>query len=83
MNIFIEMMYCMYVFMGEVIDNIVDMDYFMYDMLDIMVMLRDYFVDFEDFFWFICSYFYWEKYCFDVLFCWLIRLIFDMFDSVD
>lgn len=45
--------------------------------------MRDHLADFDDFWRPIRSYFYWEKHCFDIPFCWSLRSLFDALDGVD
>jgi RND superfamily putative drug exporter len=45
--------------------------------------VRDHLADFDDFFRPARNYFYWEKHCFDIPFCWALRSTFDALDGVD
>jgi RND superfamily putative drug exporter len=54
-----------------------------HDLAAITNELRDALADFDDVWRPIRSYFYWEKHCFDIPFCWSLRSLFDSTDSVD
>ncbi|MCP9275225.1 MMPL/RND family transporter [Mycolicibacterium arenosum] len=45
--------------------------------------LRDYIMNFDDFFRPIRNYFYWEPHCYNIPGCWAIRSVFDTLDGVN
>jgi putative drug exporter of the RND superfamily len=59
------------------------MDGLTHEMLEVTSILRDNIANFDDFFHPIRAYFYWEKHCFDIPFCWALRSIFDALDGLD
>ena len=54
-----------------------------HDLQEVTDELRDHLANFQDFFWPLFNYLYWEPHCFDIPFCWSIRSVSDALNGVD